>query len=93
MSAIRDSIQFVVPVLENLDYCNKTIELLMPLMTNDDLRPKVYEIMYEFCKYCYHLSINYLKYILQFTQAHMQRRDEDSTRALTLWETIATEYL
>ena len=34
--------QFLVPVLENKDYCNKTIEILMPLLINEDLREKVY---------------------------------------------------
>lgn len=65
----------------------------MPMMNNVDIREKVYEIMYEFCKVCYHITHHYLKTIIQFTTVHMQMRDQDSSRALTLWEIIATEYL
>ena len=61
----------------------------MPMMNNDDFRERVYEIMYEFCKFCYHVAERYLKIIIQFTTAHMQNRNEDSARALTLWEIIA----
>jgi hypothetical protein len=35
---------------------------------------------------------NYLKLVVQFTVAHMQMRNDDSALALSLWETIATEY-
>lgn len=49
--------------------------------------------MYEFAKYCYLCIGNFLNLIVQFTVAHMQIRDEDSTHALTLWEVIANEYI
>ena len=41
--------------------------------------------MYEFCKYCYMLAHPYLDLIIQFTIAHMQLRNHDSSKALTLW--------
>ena len=75
LQAIRDSIPFLVPVLDNMDYCNKTFEYLMPMMNNDEFRERVYEIMFEFCKYCYFMAQNYLKIIVQFTTAHMQSRN------------------
>lgn len=65
----------------------------MPLLNHEMARGKVYEIMFEFCKYCYHLANNYLQLIIKFTVAHMQLRNEDSLLALSLWETIGTEYL
>ena len=49
--------------------------------------------MYEFCKHCYHIAINYLDLIIKFTIAHMRMRNLDSARAVSLWETISTEYL
>lgn len=48
--------------------------------------------MFEFSKHCYLLLGNYLKFVIQFTVAHMQMRNDDSALALSLWETIATEY-
>lgn len=41
--------------------------------------------MYEFCKSCYPLAIKYLEVIINFTVAHMQMRNADSARALSLW--------
>jgi hypothetical protein len=93
LKAIRDSIQFLGPLLENIEYCNKTFELLMPFMNNEVHREGVYEIMYDFCKYCYITANNYLPLITKFTIAHMQLRNEVSLSALHLWETIGTEYL
>jgi len=49
--------------------------------------------MYEFCKHCYPIAANYLNIIIKFTIAHMHNRNSDSAKALSLWETIATEYL
>ena len=49
--------------------------------------------MYEFCKHCYLIASNYLTIIIKFTVTHMQMRNHDSARALSLWETIATEYI
>lgn len=47
----------------------------MPKMNEDSLREKLYEIMYEFCKYCYHRTNPYLNTIIDFTIAHMQLRN------------------
>ena len=47
----------------------------MPMMASDEFREKIYEIMFEFCKFCYFIAANYLKIIVQFTTAHMQNRN------------------
>lgn len=57
------------------------------------MRSKVYEILFEFCKHCYHLVTHYLQFIVKFTISHMQLRNEDSILALSLWETLGSEYL
>lgn len=61
------------------------MEFLLPLLNKENVRSKVYEVLYEFARFCYLNLGNYLQLFIQFTVAHMQNRSSDSTHALTLW--------
>lgn len=65
-------------------------EYLISILTHQDFRQKVYEIFFEFSKYCYHLLEAFILPIVSFTISHIQLRNDDSILALTLWETIGT---
>lgn len=58
-----------------------------------DYAQRIYEILYEYGKFCYHLLPPYIQTIKQFTIEHLRQRNEYSVKALELWDTIGTEYL
>ena len=94
LAALRDSIQFLKHIFtEKIEFCNKMFEYLLPILNHHHFRHKVYEILFEFCKFCYPLLGGYIQVIVDFTVGHIQLRNEDSILSLILWETIGTEYL
>ena len=43
---------------------------------------RVYQIMFEFAKYCYHQLGNYMASIVQFSVEHIRQRNEVTILAL-----------
>lgn len=75
LQALRDSIQFLKHILDNNIFCAKTLEILIGFLNNDPVRNgKVYEVLFEFGKYCYHLLEPYAYLIVNFTKSHIQER-------------------
>lgn len=92
LTAIRNSIVFLGSLLENAECCNQTFHILLPYL-NSDYCEKVYQILFEFGKTCYHLLGNYIGDILNKTVEHIQQRNGNTLLALEFWDTVGTEYL
>lgn len=93
LSALRESVVFLRHILENEQYCGQVFEYVFPLIANTDQRTKVYEFLFEFGRYCYHMLGGYIGNIAAVTVQHIDQRSEISILALELWDTIGTEYL
>jgi importin subunit beta-1 len=92
LTALRESICFLRDILENKSYCDKVFEYLFPFL-NTDYRGKIYEILFEFGRYCYHLLGDYLSPIGEITLQHIQQRNDNAILALEFWDTVGTEYI
>jgi importin subunit beta-1 len=92
LTAIRNSIVFLGSLLENMDCCNQTFSILLPYL-NSDYCEKVYQILFEFGRSCYHLLGNYIGDIYHKTVEHIQERNNNTLLALEFWDTVGTEYL
>jgi len=60
-------------------------QFIIPILADNTYRQRVYEILFEFSKYCYELLENYLGLIIDFTTRHIQSRNDDAKLALSLW--------
>jgi hypothetical protein len=65
---------------------------VLPLI-NSAHTHKVYEILFEFSKYCYPLIAVILQSIVQLTLEHIGMRNEVAILAMELWDTIGSEYI
>lgn len=74
LSALRESIPFLRPILESPQCCTKLFEFVLPY-SNSSYAQKVYEALFEFGKYCYHLLAAYLPALLQLTIEHIHQRN------------------
>lgn len=89
LGALRDSMGFLRGLLENEVYCNQVLEHIFPLLAGEH-RGKVYEVLFEFGRYCYHLLGNYIPLIAQATVQHIGDRNENAILALEFWDTVGT---
>ena len=92
LTALRESICFLHKILEIPECSNRVFEYCFHFFTTDYVQ-RVYEILYEYGKFCYHLLPPYIQTIKQFTIEHLRQRNENSVKALELWDTIGTEYI
>lgn len=91
LAALRESVPFLRRILENPYHCEKTFEYLLPLLSSPHTQ-RIYEFLFEFGRYCYHLLGNYLSALLQFSLEHIRDRKDNAVLALELWDTIGSEY-
>jgi importin subunit beta-1 len=70
LTALRESVIFLRHILENEGYCNQVFEYVFPLLATD-YRGKVYEFLFEFGRYSYHMLGNYIALIAQASVQHI----------------------
>lgn len=73
LTALRESISFLEELLQDELYSDKLFEYVLPMMLGA-MNCKVYEIMIEMGKYCYHLLGKHMGKLVNFTCQHIKER-------------------